>query len=529
MKSFIIVMLFAMALAASAVVIDQQATEMDQLMTPATEEVQEQEQPAQEQEDQEMLESEDVSKYMDTRDISIQQMERELAAHGLTNEDVEDVMALHRIQEDARETGESDIMDSDSRDERAQRMVHRLYLKALKTSAGDEQEQVEDRDTASPHFRYFKDSKGYHAGELSLNPTKKWLRYVYMSGIVYDRVKPFYVGEIITFRRRYFWKDLKMKVLGRYSPGRGTQAMVLEDVENKVIHSLFRGSEASSFREFYHDWVATDANAFLDPCRINGYSAPGECHRGFIKAFNELGQGYHSLLKSYHRKGWSMAFTGHSLGGALANLAAYHFKEHANMKIHRVVTFGAPRVGDASFAREFNRKLGSVSFQFVNSFSTAPCVKISFGGDEQVSDDDSARQTAMRFMLKNPQYYRDWLNEAREADQVESSDASESDNDSNPVFEIQDQDQDKFMSWGSWLSYLPKLTTSSGRKGQDLVSQLPPLAVGYSDVDKRDLVKCPRSCSSFCCGMKPDRVVARVSCHMMEDYYGAMGGDTNFA
>eukprot|EP00003_Mantamonas_plastica_P026424 TRINITY_DN5401_c0_g2_i16.p1 TRINITY_DN5401_c0_g2~~TRINITY_DN5401_c0_g2_i16.p1 ORF type:complete len:411 (+),score=95.43 TRINITY_DN5401_c0_g2_i16:53-1234(+) len=392
MKSFIIVMLFAMALAASAVVIDQQATEMDQLMTPATEEVQEQEQPAQEQEDQEMLESEDVSKYMDTRDISIQQMERELAAHGLTNEEysnskptkktviprfinshqtrlvcpfpflysVEDVMALHRIQEDARETGESDIMDSDSRDERAQRMVHRLYLKALKTSAGDEQEQVEDRDTASPHFRYFKDSKGYHAGELSLNPTKKWLRYVYMSGIVYDRVKPFYVGEIITFRRRYFWKDLKMKVLGRYSPGRGTQAMVLEDVENKVIHSLFRGSEASSFREFYHDWVATDANAFLDPCRINGYSAPGECHRGFIKAFNELGQGYHSLLKSYHRKGWSMAFTGHSLGGALANLAAYHFKEHANMKIHRVVTFGAPRVGDASFAREFNRNVSIV-------------------------------------------------------------------------------------------------------------------------------------------------------------------------
>ena len=50
--------------------------------------------------------------------------------------------------------------------------------------------------------------------------------------------------------------------------------------------------------------------------------------------------------------------TGHSLGGALATLAAYDFRKAArdNGVDLRVAcyTFGAPRVGNHAFAKEFN-------------------------------------------------------------------------------------------------------------------------------------------------------------------------------
>jgi len=54
--------------------------------------------------------------------------------------------------------------------------------------------------------------------------------------------------------------------------------------------------------------------------------------------------------------GNKVTYTGHSLGGALANLAA---AEHQGEKGKvEVVTFGAPRVGDKAFAATLESKLG---------------------------------------------------------------------------------------------------------------------------------------------------------------------------
>ena len=56
----------------------------------------------------------------------------------------------------------------------------------------------------------------------------------------------------------------------------------------------------------------------------------------------------------------TIAFTGHSLGGALAVLAAYDLA--AGWTIEEVTVFGCPRVGTPSFAADYvRRKSGPTS------------------------------------------------------------------------------------------------------------------------------------------------------------------------
>jgi len=64
-------------------------------------------------------------------------------------------------------------------------------------------------------------------------------------------------------------------------------------------------------------------------------------HRGFMEAINQIWQDLEPHLKKLVEP---LFITGHSMGGALAQLAAWHHRPEG------VYTFGAPRVGDAGFA-----------------------------------------------------------------------------------------------------------------------------------------------------------------------------------
>lgn len=46
---------------------------------------------------------------------------------------------------------------------------------------------------------------------------------------------------------------------------------------------------------------------------------------------------------------------GHSLGGALATLAAFDIAKELQLRDISVVTFGAPRTGNRAFAREYEQ------------------------------------------------------------------------------------------------------------------------------------------------------------------------------
>ena len=50
-----------------------------------------------------------------------------------------------------------------------------------------------------------------------------------------------------------------------------------------------------------------------------------------------------------------LSAAGHSLGGALATLAAFDIRRHLQLTNIHVVTFGAPRTGNRAFAREYEQ------------------------------------------------------------------------------------------------------------------------------------------------------------------------------
>lgn len=115
----------------------------------------------------------------------------------------------------------------------------------------------------------------------------------------------------------------------------------------------FRGT--SSIR----DWM-TDA----DFIRVN------HVHRGFQRAFDSIAISLLEVLGEYEGK--PVIFTGHSLGGAQAVLAAWGFAQHHPGT--QVYTFGQPRVGDSVLAAQCKEKFGAQHFRLVNQEDIVPRV-----------------------------------------------------------------------------------------------------------------------------------------------------------
>jgi predicted lipase len=84
----------------------------------------------------------------------------------------------------------------------------------------------------------------------------------------------------------------------------------------------------------------------------------GNVHRGFKGALDEVWddlEDHISYLQKNNRKIW---MTGHSLGAALATLAA---DQYGN--VQGLYTYGSPRVGDRNFKEDFNVN----AYRFVNN------------------------------------------------------------------------------------------------------------------------------------------------------------------
>jgi triacylglycerol lipase len=124
------------------------------------------------------------------------------------------------------------------------------------------------------------------------------------------------------------------------------------------IMLVFRGTEVlprqgANFHNALKD-LATDAEFRLIK------NAHGGCaHEGFQEALDEVWPTVTQLLNKLKSKypQASLWITGHSLGGALATLAA---DRYANVdKLQGVYIYGAPRVGDAEFRDSFNRRVNA--------------------------------------------------------------------------------------------------------------------------------------------------------------------------
>jgi triacylglycerol lipase len=136
------------------------------------------------------------------------------------------------------------------------------------------------------------------------------------------------------------------------APGLDQQAIIASDGKRTVV--AFRGTENKT-----DAWV--DARKKLVPAP----EYQGLAHDGFLEAFRALWPKMKPELDAMRAAGQAVYVTGHSLGGALATLAAAELLR-AGKPPDAVYTFGSPRVGNKGFADFYDAGLRDRTFRYVN-------------------------------------------------------------------------------------------------------------------------------------------------------------------
>lgn len=134
-----------------------------------------------------------------------------------------------------------------------------------------------------------------------------------------------------------------------------TQGIVL--VNDQLVIVAFRGTESIK------DWM-TDAKVRKVTTEHPEFYGQFKLHCGFRDAFKSVLPQLHALTneQDFFNSHRPVYFTGHSLGGALAVIAAICFTG----TIGGVITFGQPRVGDGDFAETYSKILGYKTTRVVN-------------------------------------------------------------------------------------------------------------------------------------------------------------------
>lgn len=173
-----------------------------------------------------------------------------------------------------------------------------------------------------------------------------------------------------------------------------TEVWFFHDEASKDIIISFRGTEQVSWKDFFTDaqiflqkWEpGEEINLNVDLSRTVGLadmvpsifpnaesSIPAESsavHYGFLRAYMSIRDAMLrgiDMLSSNLSEGYSLHFTGHSLGGALAIIASSDFQARHLFDNFDVscISYGAPKVGNLYFARLYNQLVPN-SFRIVN-------------------------------------------------------------------------------------------------------------------------------------------------------------------
>ena len=111
----------------------------------------------------------------------------------------------------------------------------------------------------------------------------------------------------------------------------------------------FRGTES------LRDWL-TDLNV------VSIEREYGRLHRGFFSAFEDVREQLEDRIRD--AGSLPLMLTGHSLGGALATVAAAEW--HGMFDMQSIYTYGQPAIGKGSFGSFFEANLGDQLFRIVN-------------------------------------------------------------------------------------------------------------------------------------------------------------------
>lgn len=155
-----------------------------------------------------------------------------------------------------------------------------------------------------------------------------------------------------------------------------TQVYVATDAKNIIC--AFRGSELPNTIDGFKDWFLTNANNLLvlpEGQAGSDFAAAGvgaRFHRGFLEALDSLWAPFSAAVDAEYTKAERPIWVcGHSLGGALALLAAWRLERNA-LPVHQVYTFGAPMIGNAAASAAIEKTFKGRIFRFVDIHDIVP-------------------------------------------------------------------------------------------------------------------------------------------------------------
>ena len=168
----------------------------------------------------------------------------------------------------------------------------------------------------------------------------------------------------------------KLGLDGRLIAVGNTQVFI--GTNDTSIVAAFRGTESPTTIDGLKDWLLTNAMNFLvlpEGEMGTDFAAAGvgaRFHAGFLTALAMIWKPFFesvkTLVQDTERPLW---LTGHSLGGALAVLAAWRL-ERKIIKVHQVTTFGAPMVGNQQAADAYTARFDGRIFRYVDSLDFIP-------------------------------------------------------------------------------------------------------------------------------------------------------------
>ena len=147
-------------------------------------------------------------------------------------------------------------------------------------------------------------------------------------------------------------------------------------------------------------------------------NVPGLVHGGFAGLFAVVQESMWAAVQALSSGGATRLFvTGHSLGGALAVLAAAVLQFDLKRNVSAVYTYGQPRLGDPEFSAAFDAALGSVTFRYVNDLDIVPHVPPTRLPEEPTFKPPSLAGDFLQTIANVPQEVRESIETLFESDQ----------------------------------------------------------------------------------------------------------------
>ena len=126
--------------------------------------------------------------------------------------------------------------------------------------------------------------------------------------------------------------------------------------KNGTLYVVFRGTQTPS------EWIS-NMNAVLKPYE---YGGSGNVHDGFVEIYKSIRE---SIMETIGKQGnrRNIYIAGHSLGAAIATLCVKDIGNDDRNTIKGVYLYGSPRVGDAEYARDYDRNYKGITYRIVNT------------------------------------------------------------------------------------------------------------------------------------------------------------------